>query len=89
MNEYKEPFAVKTDKRTLADAFMGADVFIGLSIKGLVSKEMVASMADDPIIFALANPDPEILPEEVLAEPARAFRSASAASAARTRWCHS
>ncbi|MDX1646818.1 MAG: NADP-dependent malic enzyme [Longimicrobiales bacterium] len=65
MNEYKEPFAVKTEKRTLADAFMGADVFIGLSIKGLVSKEMVASMADDPIIFALANPDPEILPEEV------------------------
>lgn len=65
MNEYKEPFAVKTDKRTLADAFMGADVFIGLSIKGLVNKEMVASMNDDPIIFALANPDPEILPEEV------------------------
>lgn len=65
MNEYKEPFAVKTEKRTLADAFMGADVFIGLSIKGLVNKEMVASMNDDPIIFALANPDPEILPEEV------------------------
>jgi len=65
MNEYKEPFLVETKKRTLADAFMGADVFIGLSIKGLVSKEMVASMADDPIIFALANPDPEILPEEV------------------------
>ena len=65
MNEYKEPFAVKTAKRTLADAFMGADVFIGLSVKGLVSKEMVASMNDDPIIFALANPDPEILPEEV------------------------
>ncbi len=65
MNEYKEPFAVRTDKRTLADAFMGADVFIGLSIKGLVNKEMVASMNDDPIIFALANPDPEILPEEV------------------------
>jgi malate dehydrogenase (oxaloacetate-decarboxylating)(NADP+) len=67
MNEYKAPFAVKTDKRTLADAFEGADVFIGLSVKGLVEPEMVGSMAPDPIIFALANPDPEILPEEVAA----------------------
>ncbi|MGD8873197.1 MAG: NADP-dependent malic enzyme, partial [Gemmatimonadota bacterium] len=65
MNEYKEPFAVKTDRRTLADACDGADVFIGLSVKGLLEQEMVASMAKDPIIFALANPDPEILPEEV------------------------
>jgi len=65
MNEYKAPFAAKTDRRTLADAMEGADVFIGLSVKGLVSKGMVASMARDPIIFALANPDPEILPEEV------------------------
>ncbi len=65
MNEYKEPFAVKTDARTLAEAMAGADVFVGLSVRGLVSKEMVASMASDPIIFALANPDPEILPEEV------------------------
>lgn len=65
MNEYKAPFAVPTDKRTLEEAFVGADVFVGLSVKGLVTKEMVASMADDPIIFALANPDPEILPEEV------------------------
>ena len=65
MNEYKAPFAVKTDKRTLMDAFQEADVFIGLSIKGLVTPEMVKSMAADPIIFALANPDPEILPEEV------------------------
>jgi len=65
MNEYKEPFAVPTDKRTLAEAFVGADVFVGLSVKGLVTREMVASMAPDPIIFALANPDPEILPEEV------------------------
>jgi malate dehydrogenase (oxaloacetate-decarboxylating)(NADP+) len=67
MNEYKAPFAVKTDKRTLADAFEGADVFIGLSVKGLVVPEMVGSMAPDPIIFALANPNPEILPEEVAA----------------------
>lgn len=67
MNEYKEPFAVPTEKRTLSDAFEGADVFVGLSVKGLVKPEMVASMAKDPIIFALANPDPEILPEEVFA----------------------
>jgi malate dehydrogenase (oxaloacetate-decarboxylating)(NADP+) len=65
MNEYKEPFAVDTEKRTLADAFEGADVFVGLSVKGLVTPEMIASMADDPIIFALANPDPEILPEDI------------------------
>ncbi len=65
MNEYKAPFAVKTDRRTLTDACEGADVFIGLSVKGLMTKEMVASMAPDPVIFALANPDPEILPEEV------------------------
>ena len=65
MNEYKEPFAVKTEARSLADAMDGADVFVGLSVKGLVTKDMVASMASDPIIFALANPDPEILPEDV------------------------
>ena len=65
MNEYKEPYAVETERRTLADAMKGADVFVGLSMKGLVTKEMVASMADNPVIFALANPDPEILPEEV------------------------
>ena len=67
MNEYKEPFAIKTDRRTLEEAMHGADVFIGLSIRGLVTKEMVASMADRPIIFALANPDPEVTPEEVAA----------------------
>ena len=67
MNEFKEPYAVDTAKRTLADAFDGADVFVGLSVKGLVTPEMVASMAENPIIFALANPDPEILPEEVAA----------------------
>ena len=65
MNEYKEPFARATDKRTLADAMERADVFIGLSARGVVSKEMVASMAKRPIIFALANPDPEVTPEEV------------------------
>lgn len=65
MNEYKEFFAADTSARTLADAMNGADAFIGCSAKGLVSKEMVKSMAKDPIIFAMANPDPEITPEEV------------------------
>ena len=65
MNEYKDPFAVQTEMRTLAESLVGADVFIGLSVKGIMTPEMVSSMAKDPIIFALANPDPEILPEEV------------------------
>jgi malate dehydrogenase (oxaloacetate-decarboxylating)(NADP+) len=65
MNEYKARFAVATDRRTLAEAMEGADVLVGLSVGGLVTKEMVTSMARRPIIFALANPDPEITPEEV------------------------
>jgi malate dehydrogenase (oxaloacetate-decarboxylating)(NADP+) len=65
MNPYKEKFARETDARTLADAVRGADVFTGLSKKGMLTKEMVATMAKDPIIFAMANPDPEITPEEV------------------------
>jgi malate dehydrogenase (oxaloacetate-decarboxylating)(NADP+) len=65
MNEYKARFAVKTKARSLADAMKDADVFVGLSAAGLVTKDMVASMARNPIIFALANPDPEILPEDV------------------------
>jgi malate dehydrogenase (oxaloacetate-decarboxylating)(NADP+) len=65
MNEWKAAHAVATDKRSLADAMDGADVFLGLSVKGAVTKEMVKSMADQPIIFAMANPDPEITPEEV------------------------
>ncbi len=65
MNEYKEEWAVETEARTLDDAMNGADVFVGLSVAGMVTKEMVRSMADNPIIFALANPVPEILPEEV------------------------
>jgi len=60
MNKYKEPFAVNTPKRTLAEAMEGADLFAGLSAAGLVSKEMVASMAVHPAVFAMANPDPEI-----------------------------
>lgn len=64
MNPYKEYFAVETDARTLADAMRGADVFCGVSAKGIVTKEMVKSMADKPIVFAMANPDPEITYED-------------------------
>ena len=67
MNQWKSAYAVKTDKRTLADALDGADVFFGLSVKDAVSKEMVKSMAAKPIIFAMANPDPEISAEDVAA----------------------
>ncbi|MCH7887635.1 MAG: NADP-dependent malic enzyme [Candidatus Marinimicrobia bacterium] len=64
MNEYKLDFAVDTEERTLADAMKGADIFCGLSVKGILSKEMVKSMAENPIIFAMANPDPEITYED-------------------------
>src|SRR5579885_3621756 len=67
MNQWKSAHAVETDKRTLEEALVGADVFLGLSVKGAVTKEMVKSMAKAPIIFAMANPDPEILPEEARA----------------------
>ena len=67
MNQWKSAHAVETDARTLAEALNGADVFFGLSAKGAVTPEMVASMAAKPIIFAMANPDPEITPEEVKA----------------------
>ncbi len=65
MNQWKSAHAAATDARSLADAMKGADVFIGLSIKDAVSKAMVKSMAKDPIIFAMANPDPEITPEDI------------------------
>jgi malate dehydrogenase (oxaloacetate-decarboxylating)(NADP+) len=67
MNEYKAEFAVETEARTLADALVGADVFVGLSQAGIVTQDMVKSMNDRPIIFAMANPDPEITPDEVKA----------------------
>lgn len=67
MNQWKAAHAARTDARTLEEAMKGADVFLGLSVKGAVTREMVAAMADRPIIFAMANPDPEILPEEVKA----------------------
>ena len=65
MNRYKEEFATESSVRTLKDALDGADVFVGLSMAGVVTKEMVESMASQPIIFAMANPDPEITPTEV------------------------
>ncbi|MDB5419250.1 MAG: NADP-dependent malic enzyme [Phenylobacterium sp.] len=65
MNQWKSAHAVETDKRTLAEALEGADVFIGLSVKGALTPDLVATMAPKPIIFAMANPDPEITPEEV------------------------
>ena len=67
MNQWKSAHAVRTKARTLEEAMKGADVFFGLSVKGAVSKEMVQSMAAKPIIFAMANPDPEITPEDVRA----------------------
>ena len=67
MNPYKEQFAVETDARTLADAVKGADVFLGLSVKGALTGEMVKTMAGSPMIFALANPNPEITPDEAFA----------------------
>ncbi len=67
MDEDKIVFAQKTSQRTLAEVIKGADIFLGLSAGGVLKKEMVAAMAPNPMIFALANPTPEILPEEVLA----------------------
>ncbi|MBT7898218.1 MAG: NADP-dependent malic enzyme, partial [Rhodospirillales bacterium] len=67
MNQWKSAHAVPTKARTLADAMKGADVFFGLSVKGAVSADMVKSMGKKPIIFAMANPDPEIKPEEARA----------------------
>ncbi|MAW87000.1 MAG: NADP-dependent malic enzyme [Phyllobacteriaceae bacterium] len=65
MNQWKSAHAVETNARTLADAIKGADVFFGLSAKGALTPDMVSDMAANPIIFAMANPDPEITPEEV------------------------
>ena len=64
MNQWKSAHAVKTEDRSLEEAMKGADVFLGVSAKGAVTQEMVAAMADNPVIFAMANPDPEITPEE-------------------------
>ena len=64
MNQWKSAHAVATEMRTLAEAMTGADVFLGVSVKGAVTQEMVVSMSENPVIFAMANPDPEITPEE-------------------------
>ncbi|WP_304618044.1 NADP-dependent malic enzyme [Paracoccus sp. (in: a-proteobacteria)] len=64
MNQWKSAHAVVTEARSLEDAMKGADVFLGVSAKGAVTQAMVASMADNPVIFAMANPDPEITPED-------------------------
>ncbi|MBI5546379.1 MAG: NADP-dependent malic enzyme [Deltaproteobacteria bacterium] len=73
MNPYKARWAARTDRRTLAEAMEGADVFLGCSAKGLVTPQMVRSMAKDPAIFALANPDPEITYPEAMAARADAL----------------
>lgn len=73
MNQWKSAHAVNTELRTLEEAMKGADVFLGVSVKGAVTEDMVASMADDPVIFAMANPDPEITPEEAHAVRADAI----------------
>ena len=70
MNQWKSAHAVESYMRTLSDALKDADVFFGLSVKGAVTQDMVKSMADKPLIFAMAKPDPEITPED-----ARAVRS--------------
>jgi malate dehydrogenase (oxaloacetate-decarboxylating)(NADP+) len=67
MDQWKAPHAIDTELRTLEEAMVGADVFFGLSAAGIVSQDMVKSMAPNPIIFAMANPDPEILPEDIKA----------------------
>ena len=67
LNEFKQQFAIKTKLRTLSDALLGADVFIGVSGPETVSKEMIKSMANKPIIFALSNPVPEISPKDIKA----------------------
>ncbi len=67
MNQWKSAHAVETSTRTLSQALEGADVFFGLSVKGALTQEMIRAMADKPIIFAMANPDPEITPEEAKA----------------------
>ncbi len=73
MNQWKSAHAVKTDLRTLEEAMVGADVFLGVSAKGAVTAAMLESMAADPVIFAMANPDPEITPEEAHAVRADAI----------------
>ncbi|PEQ11577.1 NADP-dependent malic enzyme [Novosphingobium sp. PC22D] len=73
LDQFKSAHAIDTDARTLAEALKGADIFLGLSVKGAVTQDMVKGMADQPIIFAMANPDPEITPPEAKAARADAI----------------
>jgi len=73
MNQWKSAHAASTELRTLEEAMNGADVFLGVSVKGAVTQDMVLSMAPDPVIFAMANPDPEITPEDAQAVRADAI----------------
>ena len=65
MNKYKDEFAVDTKARTISDALKGADAFVGVSVRGVITQDMIKQMAPTPIVFAMANPDPEIYPHEV------------------------
>ena len=85
MNQWKSAHASDTPARTLEEALKGADVFFGLSVAGAITREMVASMAPKPIIFAMANPDPEITPEEVARDPRRRHHGDRAGPIIRTR----
>ncbi len=85
MNQWKSAHAVATDKRTLAEAMNGADIFFGLSAKGALTQDMVKSMAANPIIFAMANPDPEITPEDAHAVRVQTLSSRLAGRIIRTR----
>ncbi len=67
VDQFKSAHAIDTDKRTLAEAVVGTDIFLGLSVAGAMTQDMVKSMAKDPIIFAMANPDPEITPPDAMA----------------------
>ncbi len=67
LNKYKEEFVTDRDISTLAEAVSGADIFLGLSAANVLTKEMLASMADKPVVFAMANPDPEITYEDAMA----------------------
>jgi malate dehydrogenase (oxaloacetate-decarboxylating)(NADP+) len=64
MDKWKSVYAQKTDKRTLGDVIGGADIFLGVSAGGVLKPEMVKQMADQPLVMALANPNPEIMPDE-------------------------
>ena len=80
MDPDKERFAQPTEARTLTEIIGGADVFLGLSAAGALKQDMVVKMGDRPLVFALANPTPEIMPEEVKAVRPRAVRGARLAT---------